>query len=58
MLHYYELRQLTRQHQLQRESEAAGQRLALQVRGRRERRARRRLLATGLKRLSPRSAMS
>jgi hypothetical protein len=26
MLHYDELRQLTRQHQLQRESEAAGQR--------------------------------
>lgn len=48
MLHYEALRQLTHEHRLARELEAHGERLALQARGRRHRRARRLALAAGL----------
>jgi hypothetical protein len=51
MLHYEALRQLTHEHQLQRELEAQAERLALEARGRRHRRARRRALAHGLEQL-------
>jgi hypothetical protein len=40
MLHYEALRQLTHEHTLQREREAGLERLALQARGRRQRRRR------------------
>jgi hypothetical protein len=45
MLHYEALRQLTHERRLERECEAQAERLALQARGRRHRRARRRALA-------------
>ena len=45
MLHYEALRQLTHERRLERECEAHAERLALQARGRRHRRARRRALA-------------
>ena len=48
MLHYEALRQLTLERRQARELEARAERLALQARGRRHRRARRRALAAGL----------
>ena len=48
MLHYEALRQLTHERLHERELEAHAQRLALQARGRRHRRARRWALAAGL----------
>ena len=51
MLHYEALRQLTHEHGQQRECEARTERLALQARGRRQRRARRLALAAGLEQL-------
>ena len=51
MLHYEALRQLTHERRLQREHEAGAERLALQARGRRYRRARRLTLARGLEQL-------
>ena len=47
MLHYEALRQLTHERRHEREVEAHAERLALQARGRRHRRARRRALAAG-----------
>lgn len=47
MLHYEALRQLTRERLHERELEALAERLALQARGRRQRRARRLALAAG-----------
>jgi hypothetical protein len=51
MLHYEALRQLTHERRLERERDAQAERLALQARGRRHRRARRRALAGGLEQL-------
>ena len=51
MLHYEALRQLTHEHLRQREHEAQAERLALETRGRRHRRARRLALAEGLEQL-------
>ena len=51
MLHYEALQQLTHERRLEREHEAQAERLALQARGRRHRRARRRTLADGLEQL-------
>jgi hypothetical protein len=51
MLHYEALRQLTLERRLEREHEAEAERLVLQARGRRYRRARRLALARGLERL-------
>ncbi len=48
MLHYEALRQLTHERRYERELEAQTERLALQARGRRLRRARRLALAAGL----------
>jgi len=48
MLHYEALRQLTRERRHARELEGQAERLALQARGRRHRRARRLALAAGL----------
>ena len=51
MLHYEALRQLTHERRRQREHEAQAERLALETRGRRHRRARRLALAEGLEQL-------
>ena len=51
MLHYEALRQLTHERRREREHEAQAERLALQTRGRRHRRTRRRALASGLEQL-------
>ena len=48
MLHYEALRQLTHERRREREHEAHAERLALQARGLRHRRARRLALAAGL----------
>jgi len=48
MLHYEALRQLTHERRLQRTGEAEAQRLGLEARGRRQRRARRQALTAGL----------
>ena len=51
MLHHNALRQLTRDHRLHHEAEADAERLALQIRGGRDRRSRRLPLAGELERL-------
>ena len=51
MLHHEALRQLTHERRNAREREAQAERLALQARGRRHRRSRRRALAEGLEHL-------
>ena len=51
MLHHEALRQLTLERRLEREHEAEAERLVLQARGRRCRRARRQALARGLEQL-------
>jgi hypothetical protein len=51
MLHHHELPQVTTGHRLQREGEAAVQRLVLEARGSRQRRVWRRELARELERL-------
>ena len=57
MLHHHELGQVTYEHRAQREREAAGQRLVLEARGRRQRRAWRRQLAQGFEGLLVHLAM-
>jgi hypothetical protein len=52
MLHYEALRQLTHERRSERECEAQAERLSLQARGRRHRRARRLALAGGLEQLT------
>jgi hypothetical protein len=51
MLHYEALQRLTHDRRQQREREAGAERLALQDRGRRQRRVRRLALAAGLEKL-------